>query len=74
MQLADIDIMRTAGLFVVRYGAEAPEAAQRRFEALTRAGYSTSAATGIKVLAAIERHRGCNQLKPLRRTPSINRG
>ena len=53
-------ITRTAGLFIVKYGADAPQAAQRKYEELTAAGYATSAETGRKVLAAIEQITGAS--------------
>jgi hypothetical protein len=53
-------ITRTAGLFIVRYGADAPQAAQRKYEELTAAGYATSADTARKVLAEIEQIAGAS--------------
>jgi hypothetical protein len=53
MQAHDNDIDRTAGLFIVRHGANASTAARLKYEELTLAGYAASADTAIKVLAAI---------------------
>ncbi len=58
MQGDDIIIVRTAGLFIQKHGADAPGAARRKFAELTEAGYATSAETATKVLAAIERQIG----------------
>ena len=58
MQGDDIAIMRTAGLFIVKHGTNAPGMAERKFAELTEAGYQTSAATAVKVLAAITRQIG----------------
>ena len=49
----EIDIVRTAALFIVRHGVDAPAAARRTYEALERAGYVTTVAA--EVLEAIER-------------------
>ena len=57
MDPRDIAIIRTAGLFLVRYRADAPAAAQRKYAALTEAGYVTSARIGGEVIAAIEQLR-----------------
>jgi hypothetical protein len=53
MPICRSTICRTAGLFILRHGAEAPREAQRKYEELAAAGYPRSAETAKKVLSAI---------------------
>jgi hypothetical protein len=58
MAIRELDVMRTAALFILRHGAAAPEAARRTYEALARAGYATSPTVAARVLDAIARQTG----------------
>ena len=58
MPIRDIDVVRTAALFILRHGPAAPEAARRTYEALARAGYATSPTVATRVLDAINRQTG----------------
>ncbi len=55
MAIGDIDIVRTAALFILRHGASAPAAARRTYDALAQAGYATSQTIAAQVLDAISR-------------------
>ena len=55
MASGEIDIVRTAALFILRHGTAAPDAARRTYEALAKAGYQTSPAIATRVLEAIAR-------------------
>jgi hypothetical protein len=63
MAIRELDVMRTAALFILRHGTAAPEAARRTYDALARAGYASSPAVAARVLDAIARQASGTHLR-----------